>query len=169
MNCPLGNREYAERLVAYSSGKLDAAKTAMVEEHIRECAECREFVRGQQAVWAALDAWAPEPVSADFDRRLYQRIDAQVSWWDRLMQPFRQLAPHKSLSLAAAACLMLAIGVALNQSATTPPPQPSPHATVNVADRDALQPDQVVKALDEMEVLSRFDRLMKPENPESKM
>ena len=168
MNCPLGSREYTERLVAYCSGKLDAAKTAIVEEHIAKCAECREFARGQQAVWAALDAWAPEPVSADFDRRLYQRIDAQVSWWDRFKQPFRQLALHKSLSLVAAAGLILAIGVVLNESATTPP-QPSPRVSVNVSDRDALQPDQVVKALDEMEALSRFDRLMKPENPESKM
>lgn len=169
MNCPLGNHEDAEILVAYGSGKLDAAKTAMLEEHIHGCAECHEFVRGQQAVWDALDAWEPEPVSPDFNRRLYQRIDARVSWWDRLLQPFRQLAVHKSLSLAAAAGLMLAIGVVLNQSATTPPPQPPPHNSVNVSDRDALQPDQVVKALDEMEALSRFDRLMRPENPESKM
>lgn len=168
MNCPLENREHAEILVAYSSRKLDAAKTAMVEEHVADCVECREFVRGQQAVWAALDAWDPEPVSADFNRRLYQRIETQVSWWDRLMLPFRQLTAHKNLSLAAAAGLMLAIGVMLNQTAT-PPAQPSRPGSVKVAEMDALQPDQVVKALDEMEALSRFDRLMKPENPESKM
>lgn len=168
MNCPLENREHAEILVAYSSAKLDAAKTRVVEEHIGACAECSEFVRGQQAVWAALDTWTPEPVSADFDRRLYQRIEAQVSWWDRLLRPLHLLTSHRGLSLAAAAGLMLAIGVALNQSATTPPTQPPPRS-VSVAERDALQPEQVVKALDEMEALSRFDRLMKPENPESKM
>jgi anti-sigma factor RsiW len=167
MNCPLGNRENAELLVAYSSGKLDASKAAGVHEHLAECAACREFVHGQQAVWAALDAWDPEPISADFNRRLYQRIDAQVSWWDRLMLPFRSLALHKSLSLAGAAGLVLAVGLMLNETAQ-PPRQPVT-SSVRVVEADGLQPDQVVKALDEMEALSRFNRLMKPETPESKM
>ena len=167
MNCPLGNREHAELLVAYGAGKLDAAKTAMVEQHVGVCAECREFVHGQQAVWAALDAWEPEPISADFNRRLYQRIEAQVSWWDRLTMPFRQLTLHRNVSLVAAAGLVLAIGVVLNET-SAPPPKPSP-GSVKVAEMDGLQPDQVVKALDEMEALSRFNRLMKPETPESKM
>jgi anti-sigma factor RsiW len=168
MNCPLGNQEHAEMLMAYSSRKLDAIESARVEQHVAECAECREFVHGQQAVWAALDAWEPAPVSADFNRRLYQRIETQGSWWDRLMLPFRQLAVHKSLSLVAAAGLVLAIGVVLNETAA-PPPQNTSQSTVKVADKEGLQPDQVVKALDEMEALSRFDRLMKPETPESQM
>jgi anti-sigma factor RsiW len=167
MNCPLGKRENTELLVAYASRKLDAAKTAGVEEHLRDCAACRDFVHGQEAVWAALDVWEPEPISADFNRRLYQRIDAQARWWDRLAVPFRSLAFHKGLSLAAAAGLVLAVGIMLNQSAQ--PPQKPAANTFKVAEADGLQPDQVVKALDEMEALSRFNRLMKPEAPESKM
>jgi hypothetical protein len=55
----------------------------------------------------------------------------------------------------------------LNETAE-PPRQPAT-SSVKVAEADGLQPDQVVKALDEMEALSRFNHLMKPETPESKM
>ena len=167
MNCPLGTRDHAELLVAYSSHKLDRAQAAVLEEHIAGCAACRELVRGQQAVWEALDVWEPEPVSADFNRRLYQRIDEQVAWWHRLMRPLRPLMFHKHVSLAAAAGLVLAIGLVLNQTAA--PPQRPAVKSGHVAEMEGLQPDQVVKALDEMEALSRFNRLMKPETPESKM
>lgn len=166
MNCPLGTRDDAELLVAYSSRKLDAAKSAAVQQHIGACAACREFVRGQQAVWDALDIWEPEPISADFNRRLYQRIDAQVTWWDRLMRPLRPLVFNKTISLAAAACFVLAVGFVLDQTAAPPEQPPRTSAVVEV---EALQPDQVVKALDEMEALSRFNRLMKSDAPESKM
>jgi anti-sigma factor RsiW len=166
MNCPLGTRDYAELLVAYTSRKLDAVKTGAVEEHLGACAACREFVRGQQAVWEALDVWEAEPISADFNRRLYQRIDEQVTWWDRLMRPLRPLVFHKTVSLAAAACFVLAIGFVLDRTAA--PPQQAPRANA-VAEMEGLQPDQVVNALDEMEALSRFNRLMKPDSPESKM
>jgi anti-sigma factor RsiW len=166
MNCPLENRDHGELLVAYSSRKLDPATTAALEEHIAQCPGCREFVRQQQKVWDVLDIWEPEPVSADFNRRLYHRIDAQVTWWDRLMRPLRPLVYHKTMSLAAAACLLLAIGFVLDQTAQPPRQATRVHA---VAEVEALQPDQVVNALDEMEVMSRFNRLMKPDTPESKM
>jgi anti-sigma factor RsiW len=166
MNCPLETRDRAEVLVAYSSRKLDAAKTAAVEEHMAGCPACREFVRGQQAVWEALDVWEAEPISADFNRRLYQRIESQVTWWDRLMRPLRPLVFHKSVSLAAAAGVLLAVGFMLDRPA---PPQPPAGSKAQVAEVEGLQPDQVVKALDEMETLSRFNRLMKTEGPESKM
>ncbi|HKE21146.1 MAG TPA: zf-HC2 domain-containing protein [Bryobacteraceae bacterium] len=168
MNCPLGTRDHAELLVAYSSHKLDAAKTAAVDEHIGGCAACREFVRGQQAVWDALDMWEPEPISADFNRRLYQRIDAQVTWWDRLLLPLRPLAFHRTVPLAAAACFVLAIGFVLDQTAAPPEQQPA-HVNAVADVEGGLQPDQVLKALDEMEALSRFNRLMKSDAPEAKM
>jgi hypothetical protein len=166
MNCPLGTRDQ-DLLVAYSSHQLDVAKAAMLDKHMAECGPCREFVRGQKAVWEALDIWEPEAISPDFNRRLYQRIDAQVTWSDRLMRPLRPLVFHKNVSLAAAAGLVLALGLVLNQAGTPPrrPVAKSSHA----ADIEGLQADQVVKALDEMEALSRFNRLMKPETPESKM
>lgn len=166
MSCSLGTRDHAELLLAYSSGKLDEAKTAFVERHIAGCEACREVVRGQQMLWEALDTWEAEPVSADFNRRLYQRIEAQVPWWDRLLNPLRPLVFHKGVPLAAAACLVVFAGAILDRTAA--PPRPANSAS-QVATVDGLQPEQVVNALDEMQALSRFNDLMKIETPESKM
>ena len=80
MKCPIETRENAEVLLAYCSRSLDAERTAILDDHIRICPGCREFVEGQRALWKALDAWEATPVSADFDRRLYQRIQKEVSW-----------------------------------------------------------------------------------------
>ena len=89
MNCPMESREHAQWLLDYRAGKLEPELAARLEEHIATCGACREFARGQRAVWEALDSWEAAPVSTDFDRRLYQRIEAQVSWWDLLIRPFR--------------------------------------------------------------------------------
>ena len=61
MRCPIDTRENAEFLLAYCSRKLDAASAAILEDHIRICPACREFARGQQAVWEALDTWRRRP------------------------------------------------------------------------------------------------------------
>jgi hypothetical protein len=167
MNCPLETRDHGELLVAYSSRKLDATNTALVEEHIANCGACREVVRGQRELWETLDIWEAEPVSADFNRRLYQRIETEVTWWGRLLGPVWPLMFHRGASLAAAAALVLTAGVVLDRT-VGPPPKPSGNAS-QVAAAEGLQPDQVVKALDDLQALSRFNDLMRPESPESKM
>src|SRR5438105_2711152 len=107
MSCPIQGPEHAERLMAYCVHKLDSRGVEMVEQHIRECRGCAEFVKDQQAVWQALETWEAAPVSADFDRRLYRRIEQEVSWWDLLMRPFRPLLLRQGLPIAAAACLVI--------------------------------------------------------------
>ena len=89
MRCPIETQESVDVLLAYASGKLDDARSEALELHLRECAACREFAEGQKAVWQALDRFEAPPVSADFDRALYQRIDREVSWWDLMLRPFR--------------------------------------------------------------------------------
>jgi len=166
MNCLLGTRDRPGLLLAYGSGKLDAAKAAFVEKHIASCEACREFVRGQQMVWEALDIWEAETVSADFNRRLYQRIEGEATWWNRFLNPLRPLAFHKGIPLAAAFCLVVFAGAILDRTAAPPPPATR---AAQVAAAEGLQPEQVVNALDEMQALSRFNDLMKIESPESKM
>jgi len=84
MKCPLETREDREILVAYSSRALNAGDAGRLEAHLESCAACAEFVRGQRAVWEALDGWEAAPVSAGFDRRLMARIAGQASWRERL-------------------------------------------------------------------------------------
>jgi len=163
MRCPLETREDKEILVAYSSRALNGDDAELLKAHLQTCPACREFVRGQRAVWEALDGWEAAPVSADFDRRLLARIDRDVSWWQRMRGRLGLLLVHRALPVTAVAAL-LAAGVWLDLSSS---PKVAPHPTT--AQAEGLQPDQVVHALDEMEVLNQFNHLMKPDASESKM
>jgi len=155
MKCPIETQDNAELLLDYCARKLDPETQAILERHLAVCPACREFQQGQNAVWQALDAWDAMPVSSDFDRRLYQRIEAETareSWWSRLVRPFRPFfeAPlmSRSVPLAAAACLLVLAGVILEQ--------PNNVSVSEEVAAEAIQPDQVERTLDDMEMLQQF-------------
>ena len=77
MKCPMETRENAQLLLDYCTRKLEPESAAALERHIAVCGACRKFASGQRAVWQALDAWEAAPVSADFDSRLYRRIETR--------------------------------------------------------------------------------------------
>jgi len=164
MRCPIETQEHAELLLAYGSGSLDAERRAMLEEHMRGCPSCREFAGGQRAVWEALDTWEAAPVSLDFDRRLYQRIQQEVSWWDLLMRPFRPLLLRQGLPIAATAGLVLTAGLMFQHPANV-----SPSTAPESAQVEAMPPEQVEHAVDEMEMIREFNRLVRPDSTEPKM
>ena len=168
MNCPMESREQVQWLLDYRAGKLEPELEARLEEHIATCGACEEFARGQRVVWEALDGWEAAPVSTDFDRRLYRRIEAQVAWWEPLVRPFRSgfraVTPRRILAATAAACLLLTAGVLLEQPAVLPAPAPTDMAQV-----DTVQPEQVERTLDAMEMLSEFSQHVSADRPGSKL
>jgi len=161
------NHEGEELLLNYVSGALDAQEAAAFDRHVLSCAACREFAHGQKVVWEALDLLEPASISADFDRRLYQRIeDAKVSWWDRVVAAVRSpLLAHRGLPIAAAAAALAVAGFFWER----PSAQPAKPQSRLSAEVQALQPDQVQHALDDMEMLREFNHLMRSEPTESKM
>jgi anti-sigma factor RsiW len=167
MICSIENRE--ERLLDYVSGSLEAQEIALFEKHLETCSECGEFVTGQQAVWESLDLFEPAPVSANFDRLLYERM-AQTSWWDRLVAsvstPFRAPAFLRQGLPIMAAAVVLAAAVMVWER---PTPAPAPQPTQLSAEAETLQPDQVERALDDMEMLRQFNHLMVADPAQSKM
>jgi hypothetical protein len=163
MNCPLDIPENTQVLLDYSARKLDAGQTASLERHMQVCASCREFAAGQSAVREAMDSWEAPPVSQDFNRRLYARIDQEVSWWDRLVRPFRPLMLRRGLPVAAAACLVVLAGVLIDR----PPAATAPRQ--DVAQVESVQPEQVEQALDTMEMLSEFSHHLRSDGQESKL
>ena len=168
MNCPLETRENAQVLLDYCTRQLEAESVAILERHIAICDACREFARSQRAVWEALDAWEAAPVSADFDRRLYRRIEGRVWWRDLLLRPFRPpFSPAgmwRNLPAAAMACLLLVVGALLQHPAVSPEPAPSDMAQV-----DSVQPEQVERTLDAMEMLNEFSHHVRTDSPDSKL
>ncbi len=164
MRCPIETQDGAELLLAHSSGKLNSSAQSGLTEHIHGCAACREFLAAQKAVWQAMDAWQAAPVSPDFDRRLYQRIDREAGWWDLLMRPFRPLLVRQGMPIAAAACLVIAAGILIERPAGPPPA--APHQSAQV---EAVPPEQAEPALQEMEIMREFSRLVHQDANEPKM
>jgi hypothetical protein len=165
MKCPMENREGEELLLNYVSGALDGQEAASFDQHMLGCEACRKFAHGQKAVWEALDLFEPASVSADFDRRLYQRID-KLSWWERLVDGLRSpMVAHRGLPIAAAAAVLAVAGFVYERPSAPPAKAQSPLS----AEVQTLQPDQVQHALDDVEMLREFNHLMRTEPSESKM
>jgi len=161
MNCPLeaGNEGV---LLDYAAGKLNADARAQMDRHVESCSACNQFAGAQQTVWQALENWEPADVSMDFDRRLYARIERDVSWWASLMRPLNPLFRH-SVPIAATAGVIVMAGLLLNRP-TAVPVAPLPQS----AQVESLQADQLLSALDDMEMLRQFNQLV-PDNAGPKM
>ena len=163
MKCPMETGEIAE-LLSYSSRNPDAARSSEWERHLESCSACREFVAGQQAVWQALDAWEAPAVSGDFDRRLLRRIELESQpgrpWWVRWLHPGGPLLVRRGLPIAAAAGLLIVAGWMLGRPSLSRAPLPrSPQV-------EALQPEQVEHAFDDMQMLGDFTRVTRSDPAE---
>lgn|SRR5581483_1245831 len=147
MNCPI---EKSAEWLAFSAHRLEPPETARLQKHLESCSTCREFVEKQQAVWQALDLWEAPPIAADFDRRLYQRLDQKETWQDRWLRPLRVLLVRQGLPVAAAACLIVVAGLVSQRPPDVSHPRHAQTAVEN------LQPDQVDHALDDLQMLGDF-------------
>lgn len=105
----------------------------------------------KRSVDHALDLWEAPPVAADFDRRLYRRIEQDVPWWHFLMRP------NRFVPAAAAAGLLIAAGVWLGRPGVTL----APHSAII----EALPPEQAESALHEMDMIEEFNRLVRSDLP----
>jgi anti-sigma factor RsiW len=113
MQCPIQSRENAELLLAYVERKLEPELAVTFERHLQACPACRDALAAQAAVWSALDRWEAAEISADFDLRLYARIEAdqQRAWWRRVFDPALPRSIRPAMPVAAAAMLLVAIGL----------------------------------------------------------
>jgi anti-sigma factor RsiW len=151
MKCPIETHETSEVLLAYFARKLDPGTAATLECHMASCPACRKIYEGQRAVWEALDAWDALPVPADFDRRLYCRIEEDLSspWWLRAVRPLRPTLMHRALPIAAAACLLVVAGAIMESPSHPAPGEPEVKA-------ETIQADQVERSMEDIELLHAF-------------
>jgi anti-sigma factor RsiW len=152
MRCPIETQENAELLLSYSARRLNPESTSILEAHMELCPACREFRDGQHALWEALDQWEARPVSADFDRRLYRKIEEQeqLGWWSRVFGSMRPMMLRPALPLAAMACLVLVAGFIIDE----PGKMPAPAAESSPVVREV---EQVERTLDDLEMLRQFN------------
>ena len=149
MQCPVQDRANAEILLAYCARTLDPAKRDLLERHMEGCIECRRFADEQQAVWSALDAWTPTPVSEDFDARLYARIRAEerAPWWRQLARSPFTPSWRPALSVAAACLTVVAVFLMNSPSA----PEIRNRTRVELADIE-----QAERVLEDMDMLRQL-------------
>ncbi len=158
MICPLKSQVNGEDtvdvLLDYSAGRLDQSRLALFEQHMAVCAECSAFLAGQTEVWQTLDAWEPEPVSVDFNRRMWQKIDAAAAapWYRKLADSLRLGAWKPALPLTAAVVLVAAGFVMDHQRVVSVPPNAANAAGVSVTEAE-----QVEKTLDDIQLLRQLD------------
>jgi Putative zinc-finger len=152
MECPARERGEAAVLLDYCARKLDPRSAAVVERHVAQCAACQDWIRAQQAVWAALGGWEAAPVSPDFDRKLYQRIEQEErpAPWGARFWPLRGLTLRPALSLALASVVLLA-AVLIRPA----PPQPVP--LPQQAQVETLDADRLERTLDDVEMLRQLN------------
>jgi hypothetical protein len=157
--------ENADLLLKFVAGRLDSEAQVRLNRHLDVCPACREFAGGQKAVWDSLDAWEMAPVSPDFDRRLYARIQGEVSWWNRILAPFRPPQIRKGWPIAAAAWLVLVAGIVVVDRSIMVRPAPR-KTSIQV---ESLRPDQAQNAIEDMEMLQEINGLVGPASAASKM
>jgi anti-sigma factor RsiW len=69
--------EWTQRLEEWRDGSADAADAAAIESHLPDCKECRDYLTALESIDAALSASLVAPaLSAEFDRKLWSRIDS---------------------------------------------------------------------------------------------
>lgn len=152
MNCPSRTQENLAILLDYVAGRLDSVNAASLEAHMATCPECAEFGHRQTMVWDALDAWEPAPVSLDFNRRLWQRIDAMESApWYRRFADFMRLTSWKPAIPLTVAALVIAAGFLFDHPARNTAPS-APTAAMQ-----QTEVDQVQQTLDDIQLLHQFD------------
>ncbi len=153
-----------ETLVDYAGGVGNSEARATVERHLEACPACREFVAAQRALFAALASWEAPAVSAGFDRKLYDRLEAEAPWRERALRWIRPVWVRRSVPAFAAGLALAAAVFVVQRQGPAPVAVPSAKAAPSVVRKavqmEPLRADQIEGALQDMESLQQFDGVM---------
>jgi anti-sigma factor RsiW len=151
MNCPSKTQDSI--LLDYMSGRLEPGRAALLQAHMLNCPECAGFGREQDAVWNALELWTPEPVSTNFNRTLWRKIDSlgEKPWYRRLADSLSTANWKPAFPLAAAAMLIAAGFVFDHQSDSVA------GKVISGPGVTAIEAEQVEQTLDDLQLLHQLD------------
>ena len=149
MQCPREHSDSAGILLDFCARRLPPQQALEVEHHLEVCDHCRASVEAQRAVWNLLGEWEAAPVSSDFDRRLFARLDAQKPSWRQQLVDWVRFAwkPAIPILLTAATALTFI----LVRDPAPAPAQPPKSAAV-----DSVDMNQVEQTLDDLNMLHQL-------------
>ena len=121
-----GCDEYAELLSARQDGELDAAEAALLDDHLRDCAECGAMARrlakvdfiidsadqlvGTDRVVAAPDSVPHRAMRDRIEDAMRDRIDERLG---RIVSPPRRRVAPRAVQFAAAALILIAVSLVI--------------------------------------------------------
>ena len=141
--------EVSKELIGYLDRRANSAERKQVEEHLLDCAACRERAEGFRNVWTALEELPAVEPSFGFDARVRQRVAAepQPQW-------FRWLVPQPRLAFTMALLLALSVWIA-----KLPPRNSGAPSSAAANESEQFQAIKDLNVLDNYEVLTKFDAL----------
>ncbi len=151
MRCPVRTREKAEIILDYCSGTLDQPTRLLFERHLTGCPDCQSVRDRQNSVWSIADDWVPAPISLDFNRRLYQRIEREEreSWWSHIPS-FCSAALQPSVPMVGACLVVVA---SLFYQSLNPAPEQAADAVSLRAETETADVEGAEQALEDIELL----------------
>lgn len=154
MLCPMQNSHEFSYLFDYTAQKLTPEARAAVESHLATCVECRDALESQRQVWSALNSWNALPVSSDFDRKLYSRIEDEepATFWERaFVRPYESLRRRSAVMPFAAACVTICAAFLLQV------PSYMPVQTYHDRSRlEAVEAEQLDRTLEDLDMLRQL-------------
>ena len=169
MDCPSQSRNNAGVILDYCAGRLGPDRAAAMEAHARLCPSCRGMIDEQGAVWKALDGWNASPPSADFDRKLYARIEEEqhsssaIERWAQSIAARWSPVSWRAPVTVAAVCATVALAILIDipgASRVVPPTEPQARA-------EHVDIEQVERTLDDMNMLRQFAPVPQSSDPAS--
>jgi len=162
MKCPVESKENVNLLLDFCLGKPGAAAATELARHVETCSACQEFCASCSALWADLDLLEAPPVSPDFNRRLYERIEAEESGvWRKFLSLFRLPGMRPATAIAAAGMLVV-FGVLL-QNPFVPDNLPRPLMEA----KSDIDIEQIEETLEDLEMLRTLPVVISTESPAS--
>jgi len=137
-------------LLDYSAGRLDAVRANLLKRHMAECSVCAAFEAGQHQIWQAMEEYSAPPLSADFNRGVWRKIDAAAAEpWYRNLGGLLRDGVWKPIFPLAAVVLVVVAGFMFDHRAG----KASSHVTtVTVAEAE-----QVQNTLEDLQLLQNLN------------
>jgi hypothetical protein len=118
MNC----QKIKQLVPDYLDDRLAPHEGLQVEAHLQTCSNCRQEVRLMEKSWQMLGEVAEIEPDPHYLTRFWARVDDQKKWYEKVLQPTREMFfQRRWVPALAAACVILVVaGVSIRNHLMVP-------------------------------------------------